>query len=97
MKTFKEKVEALKVKIQAKITADSTPEEIQEVNDITAEIEDLDTSYNEVVTENAKFKDTIVRMVTTEGNDKTPPDGADGSKPMTIEEVLAEVQSKEGK
>ena len=88
--TFKEKFDALKGRLQAKINENSTPEEIQEWNDAIAELDSLETSHNEVVTENAKFKDTIVRMVTTQGNGDKPRDGADGSKPKTIEECVAE-------
>ena len=90
--TFKEQLEALKGKFQSKIKAESTPEEIQEVNDLIAELDSLGVSHDEVVTENAKFKDTIVRMVTTEGNGKKPVDDSSGSKTMSIEEAIAEAQ-----
>ena len=92
MNKFKEQFDALKGKFQAKITADSTQEQIEEINGIVAELDALETSHNEVVTENAKFKDTIVRMVSTEGNGKTPQDDSSGSKSMSIEEAIAEVQ-----
>lgn len=95
--TFKERLDALKGKIQAKINADSSPEEIQEVNEIVAEFDSLETSHNEVVTENAKFKDTIVRMVSTQGDGNKPKDDSDGSKPKTIEECVAEELDKGGK
>lgn len=90
--SFKEILESLKTKIQAKIKAESTPEEIQEINDLIADLDSLGTSHEELVTENAKFKDTIVRMVTTQGDGNKPEDGASGSKTMSIEEAVAEVQ-----
>ena len=95
--TFKEMMDTLKGKIQTKIKAESTPEEIQEVNDLIAELDSLESSHNEVVTENAKFKDTIVRMVTTQGDGNKPGDDSTGSKPKSIEECVAEELDKGGK
>ena len=92
--TFKERLDALKGNLQAKIKAESTPEEIQEVNDLIAECDSLESSYNEVVTENAKFKDTIVRMVSTQGDGNKPGDDTTGSKPKSIEECVAEELEK---
>ena len=95
--TFNEIVETLKGKLQAKIKADSTTEEIEEVNGLIAEVETLVASHNEVVIENAKFKDTIVRMVTTQGDGNKPGDDSTGSKPKSIEECVAEELDKGGK
>ena len=92
--TFKERLDALKGNLQARIKAESTPEEIQEVNDLIAECDSLESSYNEVVTENAKFKDTIVRMVSTQGDGNKPGDDTTGSKPKSIEECVAEELEK---
>ena len=94
---FNEQLEALKKRIQAKIKAESTPEEIEEVNSIVAELDSLGSYHNEVVTENAKFKDTIVRMVTNQGNSDKPVDDSTGSKPKSIEECVAEQLEKGGK
>lgn len=95
--TFKEKFDALKAKIKAKITTESTPEQIEEINGLVSELDELETSHNEVVTESAKLKDTIVRMVSNQGDGNQPRDDTDGSKPKTIEECVAEIQQKEGK
>ena len=43
--TFKERLEALKTKIQAKIKAESTPEEIEEINNLVAELDSLGGTY----------------------------------------------------
>lgn len=94
---FIEKIKALKEKKQALIKPDMSSEDIQAINDEIAEFDELETSYNQLVTENAKFKDTIVRMVTSEGNGKTPKDDSSGSKTMSIEEAFAEVQNNGGK
>lgn len=92
----KERIDALKSKFQARITAESTPEEIQAVNDIIAELDALENDHNEVVTENGKYKDAIARMVITQGDGKKPRDESSGSKPKTIEECIAEVQQDKG-
>lgn len=95
--TFKEIVESLKGKIQGEIKPESSPEEIEKLNGLISELDSLETSHNEVVTENAKFKDTIVRMVTSQGDSNPPLDGALESKPKTIEECVAEELAKEKK
>lgn len=89
---FKEKIKALKSKISAKITAESSPEEIEEINNILAELDELDGQYDTVVDANNKYKDTIVRMVTSEGSSEAPKDEESGAKGMTIEEAVASVQ-----
>lgn len=94
---FIEKLKALKEKKQALIKPEMTAEEIQAINDEIAELDELGNFHNELVTENAKFKDTIVRMVTSEGDGKTPKDDSSGSKTMSIEEAIAEVQNNGGK
>lgn len=95
--TFTEQINALKERFKSKLTDQSTPEEIQEVNDVVKELEDIETAHNVVATEHAKFKDTIVRMVTTQGDSNKPRDDTDGSKPKTIEECVAEELAKQEK
>ena len=94
--TFKEQLDALKGRIQAKITSESSQEQIDEITGIANELDSLELSYNEAVQEQAKLKDTIVRMVQTQGSGKKPIDESQGSKPMTIDECIAEI-SKGGK
>lgn len=92
---FKEQLEALKGKVSAKITADSSQEEIDEYNGMIADIDSLGASHEELVTEHAKTKDTLVRMVTSQGSGDKPRDAVDGSKPKTIEECVAEELAKQ--
>ena len=94
---FSERIKALKERKQALIKADSSAEDIQAINDEVAEYDELENLYNLVVAENSKFKDTIVRMVTSEGDGKAPKDASSGSKTMSIEEAVAEVQNNGGK
>lgn len=93
---FKEKLDALRAEVKSQIKPDSSEEEITRVNGLSAQLDDLETEYNSVVTENAKFKDTIVKMVTTEGNSDKPKDETGDDKPKTIEEIVAEELNKQG-
>lgn len=93
---FKERVEALKGEFNAKINQDTTPEEVEKINKSNANLDSLVEDYNLVVTENAKLKDTIVRMVTTQGDGKQPQNDSTGSKPKSIEECIAEEMNKNG-
>ena len=95
--TFQEQITALKEKVKAKIKPESSEDEIKEINGLLAEMDSLEITHNELVTENAKFKDTIVRMVTNQGDGNKPRDDTDGSKPKTIEECVAEELEKGGK
>lgn len=95
--TFQEKVASLKGKIQAKIKPESSPEELEELNGMIAELDEVEKTHNDVVAENAKFKDTIVRMALNTGNGKKPEDESGGSNPKTIEECVAEELEKGGK
>ncbi len=93
---YKEKAESLKAKFKAKITPESTPEQIEEANAMATELDELVSLHDSVVAENAKFKDTIVRMVTSQGDATPPSDPSAESKPMSIEEAIAKVR-QEGK
>ena len=94
--TFKERVDALKSKIQAKIKSESTADEIAEINDLVAELDALDADYTNLSQEHSKVKDTLVRMVTSEGSGDKPSDDSMGSKPKSIEECVAEVAQQGG-
>ena len=95
--TFQEKVASLKAKIQAKIKPESTPEELEELNGMMTELDEVEKTHNDVVAENAKFKDAIVRMTLNTGNGDKPKDESGGSNPKTIEECVAEELEKGGK
>ena len=95
--SFEEILKALKGKVSAKITTESSQEEIDEVNGLIADIDSLGESHELLVSEHAKTKDALVRMVTNQGSSDKPRDGADGSKPKSIEECVAEELEKGGK
>ena len=94
--TFKERLEALRAEVKSQIKPESSEEEITRLNGISAKLDELETDYNSVLTENAKFKDTIVKMVTTEGNSDKPKDETGDDKPKTIEEIVQEELNKQG-
>ena len=95
--TFKERLDALREQVKAQIKPESSKEEIEKVNATSAELDELEKEHNAVVAENAKFKDTIVKMVLQEGDDNEPPDDASGeAKPKSIEEIVAEELNKQG-
>ena len=93
---YKEKVESLKQRFQSKITPESTPEQIQEAQAYASELDELSSEYDRLVAENAKFKDTIVKMVTTQGDATPPKDDSMARESMSIEEAIAKI-SKEDK
>ena len=89
---WKESIDALKTKISAKITADSSQEEIDAINSVLADIDVLDKAHTTLEEEHSKTKEAVVRMVVNQGNGEKPKDDTDGSKPKSIEECLAEAQ-----
>ena len=91
---FKEQAEALKARFTSKINADTSKEELDEFTSINEEIDKLESSYNELLNENAKFKDTIIRMVTNQGSSENPQDIVEESKPLTMEEIIAQKLNK---
>lgn len=95
--SFEETLKALKGKVSAKITAESSQEEIDEINGLVADIDSLGESHELLVSEHAKTKDALVRMVTNQGDGNKPADDTDGSNPKTIEECVAEELAKGGK
>ena len=94
--TFKEKTDGLRQFLKGLVKEDMTPEQLEEFNTHIAEIEELDQDYDKSENERAKYKEKIVNMVMTQGDDRTPSDEHDGSKPMSMEEAVKEA-TKGGK
>ena len=95
--TFKEKTESLRKFLKGLMKEDMSPEELEEFNKHIAGINELDQDYDKSETDRVKYRDKIVNMVMTEGSDRTPADEHDGSKPMSIDEAVAQVMEKGGK
>ncbi|MBO7732555.1 MAG: hypothetical protein J6S67_08375 [Methanobrevibacter sp.] len=102
--TIKERLDALRAKLKAKIKPESTADEIsaidaemKELDSIEEEYNNLNTKYADLQTEHGKFKDVIVNMVLKQGNQETPVDDIDGSKPVTTEELLEKYQKEQDK
>lgn len=94
--TFKEKTESLRTFLKGQIKEDMSADELEEYNKQIAGLDELDVEYEKSESEVAKFKDKIVNMVLTQGNDKAPEDEHDGSKPMSMEEAVRQA-TKGGK
>ena len=94
--TFKEKTESLRKFLKGLMKEDMSPEQLEEFNQHIAGINELDQDYDKSETDRVKYRDKIVNMVMTEGSDRTPADEHDGSKPMSIDEAVAQVMEKEG-
>lgn len=94
---FKEKVDSLRAKLKAHIKPESSKDELDEINGMLTELDELEKSHGDIVTENAKFKDTIVRMVTTQGDDKTPPTDPNGGNPRSMEQFIKDFEKENKK
>lgn len=94
---FKKQIEAFRASCKARITAESTPEEVEAINADIAKYDELEKDHDELVAQVASLKDTIVRVVSTQGSGDKPKDDVDGSNPKTIEEIIAEKQANGGK
>lgn len=93
--TFKEKVSQLKEVAKSKmVKEDSSAEEIQAYTDYENSLNELENEYNSAVEEKAKLKDTIVRLVSSQGDGKKPKEESGESKPRTLEEIIAEKQAE---
>ena len=92
MSTFQEKIQAIKSTLQNRITSDTPTDDITAINSIISDIDSLGSDYGKLAEEHAKTKDALVKLVTTEGNGDKPNDGAEGSKPMSIDECIAQIE-----
>ncbi|MBR3917175.1 MAG: hypothetical protein IKJ59_00360 [Clostridia bacterium] len=96
--TLQERLSALREKIKAKITPESSPEELDEYNGMLQSLDEIETEHNKVVETSAKYRDTIVRMVINQGDDKTPGNPSDeDSKPKSMDEFLDDFKQKQEK
>ena len=95
--TFKEKLDSLRARAKARITPESSEDEVKAYNDILSELDEIEKEHNDVVAINGKYKDTIVNMVLTQGDGKPPVDDVEGAKPKGIDGLLAEFEAKQEK
>ena len=91
--TLKERLDSLRAKVKAKIKPETSAEELDELNGILGELDEIENEHNNVITENTKFKDTIVRMALTQGDGKTP-DEPEGSNPTDMNQFLAKFEQE---
>ena len=97
--TFREKLSKLKEDAKSKmVNENSNAEEIQAYTDYENSLNELEEDYNKEVNEKAKLKDTIVKLVSTQGDGKQPEEESGGSNPKTFEEIIADkLKAKENK
>lgn len=92
--SFKDSVNSLREKIKGHIKPESSKEELEELNGMLASLDDMEKVHDELGVENAKFKDTIVKMVTSQGDDNPPPSDPSGSKPKSMEQFIEDFQKQ---
>lgn len=98
MEKWEERIAALKKRFTERITTESSADDINDNNNAISEIDALNEQHNALKEENAKLKETIVRMVQTSGSSDKPSEASDvGSKPKTLEEIIAEKQAEQNK
>ena len=96
MPDYRTIIDSIKAKIQARITGESSQEEIDEISGLCDELDSLTPIYDGLVHEQGELKDTVIRLVKREGNSNTPPDSSEGSEPATIEEFFTAYSNKQG-
>ena len=89
-----EQIDRLKNSISSQINSDTSPEQIEALKGLNTDIEAIEQSYQQLEAENAKFRDTIVRMVMTQGNAEPPKDENQEKQPRSIEEIMADKLNK---
>ena len=95
--TFKEKLDSLRARAKAIVTPESSEDDIKKSTDILGELDEIEKDFDAQSAENAKFKDTIVRMVTTQGSDKPPVNEEEGSKPISAEDLVNQMLAEQEK
>ena len=94
--SFNETLNQLKETAKSKLVkADATPEEIEEANNFSKSLDDLNTEYEKVLSENNKFRDTIVKMVQeSSGKGEAGEESGGGKTPRTMEQIISDMASK---
>lgn len=92
--TFQERLNALREKFKAKVNADLPAEELAEINATLGDLDEIEKEYNNLSEVSAKYKDTIVNLTLNQGNDRTPPDDSQGSKPKSMEEFIKDFEKE---
>lgn len=98
MPDFKEVLQGIKDTIKPLlIKEDATDEDISNYAKIEKSLDSLQNEHDITLGVNASLRESIIHVVKNQGSGDKPKDGADGSNPKTIEECIAEVQSKKEK
>lgn len=94
---FKEQLNLLKETAKSKLVkADASAEELEEANKFLSGLDELGASHEKVLSENAKFKDTIVSIVSSQGNGSVPPSEDGVKEPRSMEQIIADRLASQG-
>ena len=86
-----DKIKTLKDLFTGRLTTESTADQIEQCNKDIAALDEINTEYESLQTENAKLKNTIINMVQNQGDGKTPPPLVPEQQPKTMDEILADL------
>lgn len=59
------------------------------------DLSELDKEYDKLLETNAKYKDTILSMVTDQGSKDVPVPPTEENKPKSLQELFAEAEAKQ--
>lgn len=91
---FKEKLQAQKDYLKALIKDDTSADDIERINGLISSIDEVDKEHDDLLTEHAKTKDSLVRLVVNQGSSEKPKDDSGGSNPKSVDEILAELEKE---
>ena len=98
MPDFKEVLQGVKDLLKPLlIKENATDEDISNYAKIEKELDSLQHEHDVTLGVNATLRESIIHVVKNQGSSDKPKDDPDGSNPKTIEECIAEVQSRKEK
>ena len=95
MPEFKQVLQGIKDMIKPLlIKENASDEDISNYAKIEKELDSLNNEHEVTLGVNATLRESIIHVVKNQGSGDKPKDDLDGSNPKTIEECIAEIQSK---
>ena len=83
--TIQEKIKALKESHHAKLTKDSTPEEIKTDEDFAKSLDEIEQDYNQVVKDKQEVTDLYIKVSKGQGSSNPPEE--ESKEPRSLEEI----------
>ena len=95
MNKMEEMIQALKNKLNSRLTGESSSDEINFTSDLSKDLDSIQDEYNKLEKDSAEVKQTLIDYVKRGSDTKTVPvDETQPKQPRSFEEILAEVQNK---